>query len=193
MTTTPFGTFQSFLDSTTKNFRDIFEKSPQRAVITEVMETLEYLKENFSTMDSGELIMKAGRLAVLKASLGDHASFMNWKTNAAYIYKKFRRADKRRFATDKLEEIGMKVTQDNIEAEVVKATIDEEVSHISQQYYSDKCKSLFESIDWVMSSISWRLKELASERRDIKYEVNANTNPIHHDGGTTNAKGSLDF
>lgn len=169
---------QEFYQSHFNRLKTRFEDGGHVQVINETMETLSDLHDNFMVYGLDELTLIAGRLALMKAYLGEYASYENLKTNSAYVYKKLQRANKRSKATTRLEELGSKITQDSIEAEVIKMTIDEEQEHIFHQYYSDKVTNLFESLNWIMSSIKWRMEEKRSEQYHAKLYDQADTSPI---------------
>lgn len=162
--------FTTYLQANTEKYKQHFSKLPHQETIAETMTLLDKIKKDFNTMDEAQIIKAAVDLAVLKSSLGDYAAHQNWKANNAYVYKKLRRASERYTARERLREVGLKDTQDNIDAEVTRATEEEEINLISQQYYTDKCKSLHDSISHVINALGWKLKQVASEKRDLKYE-----------------------
>lgn len=127
---------------------------------------------SFEKYSAHELTIMAGKLAILKAYIGRHAADAVLHTNNAYIYKSFQKAGKRKMAGDRLKEIGGKITVADIDAEVVKMSIREEQDWVFNQGYADTVVNLFKSIEWILTSIGWRIKELNSERMDTKHYDN---------------------
>ena len=173
-----YKTSQEFFAKGYAKLKPKFTSGEHVEVINETMEIINDLHDNFMTLSIDELTSIAGRLALLKAYLGEISSYENLKTNNAYIYKKFARANKRTKATERLNFDNIKITQDSIEAEVIKMTVDEEQEWAFHQYYTDKVTNLFDSIVWILTTINWRIKEKRSDQYTAKLYDGADTSEI---------------
>lgn len=198
MTTTPK---KNPLEENSSVAKDFFEQGKKRAgerfenadvdgVVNRCWGLIDNLYHDKSTgkqfMDYtvNELSGKAGELSILKAYVGQHASWANLQCNNSYIFKKFQRANKRKISSEKLNglyiamkknssdmirEKAIKPTVGDIEAELEKACIREEQDWAFNQGYADRIINLFKSIDWILTSIGWRMKELQSEQMSTHF------------------------
>jgi hypothetical protein len=158
-----------FLEGKRKAEEMLSEQVNTVKIVQECKKIINYLYENFEKLESSELSLKGGKLAILKAYLGEVASNAHCETNNFYIYKKYQEAWERKPATKHLESIGEKSTVRDVDAEVMKRTFEIERDWAFKQETSDSLKNLFVSMDWIITSIGWRIKEKNSEKMDTKY------------------------
>lgn len=176
----------------TQTAKDFFESGKRRlgerfsdeGTVQECWKIIESLyhdpltNRSFNDYSVDELTSIAGRISLLKVYIGQLASEANLQTNNAYIFKSFQRSGRRKQATTRIQERAEKVTQASIDAEVVQLTVLEEQDWAFAQGHADKMMNLFRSLEWVLSSIGWRIKELNSAKFDTKYYDQADTSEL---------------